>query len=416
LSVFNGLAENPALPKDILDKLVAMADRQLAWHLTNREDLAPAQLRELTAADPWLMIALADRPNPDPAWARELAVCPDATVREELTARAANLPADVIELLANDLSPDVVTRIATRHPLTPELAEMLARDADEVRWGALARNRTFPVESLRPILDKEKLTMWIRWGLASRQDLPQEIYALLAGEDNIPGIRCDIAGNPAVDTPVLRTLASSGDRMVNQAMVHNPVLPLDLLVEIVAAVRTGPTLLRRIANATEAELRKLAASSTARLRMLVAERPDLPADVVRALVADPDPLVAKSIVKNPMLTADDIWFLLRAHGDRVHPLAARNPNCTMEILEYLAQSGHPAQKVYREIAKHPNASAAALAVCLLREGPPRLSAARHPNLRAAKVVELLADSDPDVVAAAAANPSLPLAVMRSLVR
>jgi hypothetical protein len=196
-------------------------------------------------------------------------------------------------------------------------------------------------------------------------------------------------------------------------VAQNPAIPLDLLVSIAGTVRIGPTLLPRIANATDQELRQLATSRIMQVRMLVAERNDLPDDLITLLVADPDPGVGKSIVTNPALTAEQMWELVIRHGPRVYPRAARNPNCPPELLRHIARNAQSVQKAYRVIARHPRAEADMLMLCL-QDAQARRVAAGRPNLPAEAIVELLAD--PDTAEAAAANPALPVAVMAELLR
>ncbi len=73
----------------------------------------------------------------------------------------------------------------------------------------------------------------------------------------------------------------------------------------------------------------------------------------------------------------------------------------------------PVRKALRRIAEHPNAPAEALLVCLADERVRRI-AASHRALPTQTIVDLLADHDIDVAAAAAANPSLPAAAMHDL--
>jgi hypothetical protein len=79
----------------------------------------------------------------------------------------------------------------------------------------------------------------------------------------------------------------------------------------------------------------------------------------------------------------------------------------------LAQQLPPVHKALRRIAQHPHASAEALLACLTDRQARRI-AASHPALPVETIIQLLADVDIGVAAAAAANPSLPEAVMHGL--
>lgn len=93
---------------------------------------------------------------------------------------------------------------------------------------------------------------------------------------------------------------------------------------------------------------------------------------------------------------------------------AANPDASPQLLEDLARHAPPVRKALREVARHRNATAPALLACLTDKRA-RLIAVCHPALPPSVLVELLTDTDWQVVEAAAANPSLPLAVMSDLV-
>jgi hypothetical protein len=80
------------------------------------------------------------------------------------------------------------------------------------------------------------------------------------------------------------------------------------------------------------------------------------------------------------------------------------------LLEELTHRLPPEHKALREIARHPAATAPALLPCLA-DRQTRWIAAGHPALPPSMIVRLLTDGDWRVAEAAAANPSLPPAVM-----
>lgn len=95
------------------------------------------------------------------------------------------------------------------------------------------------------------------------------------------------------------------------------------------------------------------------------------------------------------------------------PVAA-NPEAAPALLEALTRHEPPARKAFREVARHRHATGPALRNCLA-DKQARPLAARHPALPPHVITELLTDPDGQVAEAAAANPSLPLAVMSDLV-
>ncbi|WP_226874643.1 hypothetical protein [Microbispora sitophila] len=122
----------------------------------------------------------------------------------------------------------------------------------------------------------------------------------------------------------------------------------------------------------------------------------------------------KSIAPHPGLSEAQLRAMVDRHGVRVLARVARNPDASPALLEDLVRHRPPVQKVFREVARHPNTTARALSACLHgRQARP--VAAGHPALPPEVIVELLADDDGQVAEAAAANPSLPPTVMSALV-
>jgi hypothetical protein len=147
--------------------------------------------------------------------------------------------------------------------------------------------------------------------------------------------------------------------------------------------------------------------------MLLAQRRDLPAGIRDALAADLDAKVVKSIAAHPGLSEAQLRAMVDRHGARVIAKVAANPDATPALLEGLTRHDPPVRKAFREVARHPNATARALLACLADERA-RPVAASHPALPPQVIAELLTDTDWQVVEAAAANPALPRAVMSTL--
>jgi hypothetical protein len=209
-------------------------------------------------------------------------------------------------------------------------------------------------------------------------------------------------------------LATDRGYDVQRRLAHNPRVPLDVLSHLAGTVKIGPALLPRIAAASPAEVKELSRSSNPAVRMLLAERRDLPAEIRDALAADPDAKVVKSIAPHPGLSETQLRSMVERHGLRVISKVATNPDASPALLEDMTKHVPPVPKAFREIARHNNATGPALLACLA-DRKARPIAAGHPALPPPVIVELLADDDWRVVEAAAANPSLPPAVMWELV-
>ncbi|WP_328306812.1 hypothetical protein OG432_01310 [Streptomyces sp. NBC_00442] len=249
----------------------------------------------------------------------------------------------------------------------------------------------------------------LRWSVARRPGLPAAVYERLAA-DPVPGVRADLAENAAVGEQVLRTLADARDIDVRRSLARNPSLPLDVLSDVAGTMKKGAAPLPRIAAATPAETARLARSPIPAVRLLVARRRDLPAEIRDALATDPDAAVVAAVASHPGLREAQLRAMLGLHGARVTAQVAANPDATPALLDELARQEPPARKALHAIARHRHATPAALFVCLSDERARRM-AAGHPALAPSVITRLLADDDWQVAEAAAANPSLPAEAM-----
>ncbi|WP_307847875.1 hypothetical protein [Streptomyces durocortorensis] len=495
-----GLAANVNLPSPLVDRLIAVADAEVAHHLADRAVLSHAQAVALaarveesavqlayggllTAADvdplarPDVALALLDTGAGPAAWARLLAADPVVGHREKLAA-CPDLPPDVVEALTKDTDIRVVAEIAQWAP-AHVAARLAAHPYAEVRRAAAANEATPPsalgalvsgdglpaalhclvcdretppfahdphcprldcdlrpgascdgthtstthdllqAALLNPATPAEAVvgfvdhpSLLLRWALAARRDLPSEVYEALAADPN-PGVRADLAENPAIGDTLIRALADDDCHEVRRGLAHHPDVPLDVLVRLAAGTRIGATLPPRTASASPVEVEALAGSPNAAARTLVAQRRDLPAGIRDALAADPDAKVVKSIAPHPGFTEPQLRTMAARHGVQVIASIAANPDATPALLAELARHRPPARKALRAIARHPNATAPALLACL-EDDEARVEAAGHPALPPEAITALVRGSDERSAEAAAANPSLPHTVMTDL--
>ncbi|HET6860697.1 MAG TPA: hypothetical protein VFH94_26820 [Streptomyces sp.] len=499
--VLCGLAANVTLPPVLVDRLIAVADDDIAAHLARRADLSHAQALALAsrvedsvarlvregrltardidpAAQPAAALALLDAGGGSPEWARLLAADPAVEHRAKLAA-CPGLPPDVVRTLAADSDVQVVAELALW--TTPTVAAALAEHPHAEVRRAVAANESTPSAVLAMLISGEGLppaegclvcdrestpfvhdphcrrldcdlppdascdgshesavhdmqlaalgnpatpaeavagfadhpSALLRWTLAARPDLPSAACAKLAA-DPVPGVRADLARNPAVDDELLRALADDRGHDVRRSLAHNPHVPLDVLTALAGTAKVGSTLLPRIAVASSKEIRKLADSPNPAVRMLLAQRRDLPAEIRDALADDPDAKVVKSIAPHRGLSDAQLRVMVHRHGVRVVAKVATNPEATAELLEELTRHQPPVPKAFREIARHHHAQAPALLACLA-DPRARRTTAGHPALPPSVIAQLLSDADWQVAEAAAANPSLPSALLSDLV-
>ncbi|WP_245996350.1 hypothetical protein [Streptomyces armeniacus] len=387
------LAACGGLPPDVVDTLAADPDVEVV-----------AELALWTAS---------------PDTAARLAAHPHAEVRRAVAANESAPPAVLAALLTGDgLPPARRCLVCDRHPAPYTHPPSCPRPDCTLRPGATCdgTHQSTAHETLGHALANPATpavtaagfaghpSTLLRWALASRTDLPPYAARRLAA-DPVPGVRADLAANPAADTALLHRLAADPHDDVRRALASNPRVPLDVLARVAASTKTGTTLLPRIAAASPREVEELAASPQPAVRMLAAVRRDLPAAVRDALAADPDAKVLAAVAPHPGLSAARLRALAVRHGARVAAGVAANPDAPPELLAELARHEPPARKALRSIARHPDATAAALLPCLADRRARPLAAA-HPALPPPVIAELLGDTDPQVAEAAAANPSL----------
>ncbi len=398
-----------------------------------REKLAgcsglPADVVEALATDGDVRVVAELALWTTPEVAAGLAGHPHAEVRRAVAANEATPPDVLTALLTGEGLPPARRCLVCDHEATPfvhepqcpwpdcQLVSGASCDGSHestlhaIQEAAL-RNPSTPAEAVVGFADHPSVL--VRWSLPARLDLPPEVYRRLAA-DPVPGIRGDLAENPAIGDALIRTLADDRGHDVQRRLAHNPRVPLDVLTRLAGAARIGATLLPRIAAASPAEVQMLAQSPEPATRMLLAQRRDLPSAIRDALAGDSDAKVVKAIAPHRGLTEAQLRAMVDRHGVRVLAKVASNPDASPALLEDLTRHEPPAQKALREIARHRNATAQALLACLAgRQARPL--AAGHPALPPPVIVELLTDADWQVAEAAAANPSLPLSVMADLV-
>ncbi|MFA7764149.1 hypothetical protein [Streptomyces sp. NRRL S-448] len=438
-----GLAANPALPPELVDRLLTLALKEagteperdfadeLLHDLAGRTDLRRDQVRALAAyakstavflayhgtltADdvdpvswPYTAVALIDEGRGLPEWPRHFAAHPDSQIRWKL-ASCPGLPPDAVDLLAADPDVEVVRELAlwTDSPVTARLA---LHPDPQVRLSVSA-NLSTPLEAVLAVAEDPELPL--KWALSERTDLPQALYARLVAESH-PGLRTAYARNPGIGQELIRVLAADPEIEVRRAVAENPHVPLDLLAELVVGDRAAWNPLPRIAAATPAELAELAGSRHAAVRMLVAQRRDLPPQLRDALAVDPDASVVRAVAPHPGLSEELLRAMVARHGVQVLAAVAANPDASGPLLEHLTQHRPGVRRVLKEVAKHPHATGPALLACLA-DRTSRPLAAAHPALPPEAITGLLADEDRRVAEEAAGNPSLPRAVMVELV-
>ncbi|MER7661847.1 hypothetical protein [Streptomyces sp. NPDC096193] len=403
------------------------ADARRRWALASCPDLPPDVTARL-AADPDLDVIEELALFTTAETATRLAGHPHAEIRRAVAANEATPPAVLAEMAAGACTVPAERCLVCDREEIPFVHDPYCPRPDcDLRAGASCdgshestvydtqlaalQNPATPIEALTGFADHPSVLM--RRELAARTDLSPEVCARLAADPD-PGVRGELAGNPSLGEPFIRALAADTGYDVRRRLLHHPQIPLDVLKQLADLVGVGPVLLPRIATASAAEVEEVSASPAAAVRMLSAERRDLPPAIRDALATDPDAKVVKAVAPHPGLTDTQLRAMVAAHGVQVVAGVATNPDASPKLLADLARHSPPARKALIAIAGRADAPAAALIACLTDKKARRL-AAGHAALPPPVIADLFADDDWRVVEGAASNSSLPVSVMGEVV-
>ncbi|MEU3606779.1 hypothetical protein AB0E83_15225 [Streptomyces sp. NPDC035033] len=419
-----GLAANPSLPAGLVDRLVLLADADLAPFLAGRPDLGRTQALALArrveeaavplayegrlAADdvdparwPDAALALLDRGAGPVAWARRFATDPDRARREKLAA-CPGLPADVIDLLAADPDPGVVAELAWFAP-AETAARLAAHPHASVRHAA-ALNEATPPAVLAALLTGEGLPPARHCRVCEQEEVP------FVHDPECPRPDCALLPGDACDG----THASALHRLRETAL-GNPATP----AEAAARFADDPSPALRYALAARPDLpararARLAADPVPGIRATLAGNPALDEPLLRTMAADPDPAVRRALAHHPRVPLDVLTALVRTTkpGNVLLPrIAAASPAETGA----LAASPDPA---VRALVAHRRDLPREMRDRLAADPDAKVAAAvaPHPGLTEACLRALVARHGVRVLAGVAANPDAPPALLEDLVR
>jgi hypothetical protein len=259
--------------------------------------------------------------------------------------------------LAIDAEPRVLLDIAD-HPDAPgDLVEEIIERAfagDASLMATLAGIRRLPEASARRIA--EHPASGVRSRLATRRhgDLPDDVLLRLA-KDEERHVRESLAwaGGRKLPLEALLILADDEDAVIRRLIAENEGLPAAVLDRLASDVADGV----RVAAAgnpalSERKLRELSKDEFF-VRRRIAERRDVPADVLADLARDPCQAVRDRVAVNSSTTPDSLGILL---GDDSNKIRAK-------ALERLRRaSGHEAMEAIRALMTLPLSNGAKKAI------------------------------------------------------
>jgi hypothetical protein len=342
-------------------------------------------------------------------------------------ARNPALPAGLLERLLAVPDRGVRLRLARRDDLSPGHVRSLLGTGDTHVIGLLLRRSLVDLAGVRALAADPAL----RWLLVSVKDLPADVLAGLAHDANASTVAM-VAEYQLLSDPLADELSRHPDRRVRRGLARNTTLSPRLFARLGAddavsfALAANPAtpaeIVARLATHEEFTVRRAAAHRTdlppetyellaadpeRGVRRPAAANPAVPEHLLRALAADPE--VRDDLLRNLALPQDLLVTLesgtdspRAAPGSLASPTPAvvRNEELPTGLLDELVAADPGA--VESIMARH------ALTAARLR------ALARHPRLPVTMIVDLL--GDPATAEQAAANPSLPVAVMAELLR
>ncbi|MFI2367586.1 hypothetical protein [Streptomyces sp. NPDC018833] len=395
--VLCGLAANAALPSELVDRLISVADADIAEGLAGRADLSHAQAVALasrveevavglayegllTTADvdptarPHAALALLDERSGDLEWARLFASDPDAERREKLAA-CPGLPPDVVETLAADSDVRVVAELAAW--TTPDMAARLAQHPHAEVRRAVAANEATPPDVLAMLISGEGLPPAERCLVCDGEETP------FVHDPQCPRLDCDLRSGASCAGSHESTVLE----MVELAL-QNPSTPVEAVVRFVDHPSTP-------------------------LRRLLAARPDLPPEVWGRLADDPVPGVRADLAGNPAIGEALIRSLATDGGHDVQRTLAHHPRVPFDVLSSLAGAVKIGPSLLPRIAAASPTEVEELAKW--SNPAARMLLAERRDLPAEIRDALAADPDARVVRSIAGHPGLSEAQLRSMV-
>lgn len=448
-----GLALNPAVPQDVLLRLLADAPLAVRMVLCRDRELPDAVVDAVIAhPDPRTRGFLAVNPHAEPAQRARLVDDPDWIVRAHLTEgprtplphRPRPLPDDtVVRMITTYDGEEPLGSLGFWQQMSRELVESLPTHpvAQVRRWG-VGQWESLSAERRAALLAdpddgvRERAEAQLRWedpAWVESELPPRSCHART-------GILLNRPLSPAVVAGVLTAPAREDERAT---IALNPTLPADAVALL--AADPDPEVRERIAGRADlrpAERRALVRDPHPDVRRAVARHPDIGPEERRTLATDPDPEVRLAVSVHPAFSEEERARIdYRVPLDRpfcFHP-ARRVPRDPADVRRD-ALSGHPTlrRRAAREhtlpaglmarlaedddlgvrvllAQNHPQAPAALLLRAFLEySGPERERLPTLPNFPRTGLARLSGHADPRVRALVARDPDTEPAVVERL--
>jgi hypothetical protein len=378
--VVRGLAQNPAVPAEVLIRLVRERPEAMSWALRDRAALPDTLQDEMAGHPSWrIRAALGDHPGVRLELRVRLLADPDWRVRLRILGARTGppVPDEVLARLmeeAFDADPELL------HTPVEVFEEAFEGDWRRIRFAARhpdARVRRM-VAGRRPELVAGDPDSGVAAAAAAAIAERERIMQPSDLPDRVCHNTWDVLQRP-LSGALAEQVAASGDVKQIEVMAVNPTLPDDLVETLsrhpVVAVREA------VANRevlTGELVRRLAEDPEPPVRCQVAKRRALPGDLVRRLAADPDHTVRTAVEQFAWLSDEDRTALVgrqppeharavrwaRSDNLRLRRRAAEVTTLPSDLVALLTDD--PDQRVRATLAAHhPEAPAELLLRCYL---------------------------------------------------
>ncbi|MES9523328.1 hypothetical protein [Streptomyces capoamus] len=450
-----GLALNPAVPPEVLLRLLADAPLAVRMVLCRDRDLPDPVVDAVVAhPDPRTRGFFAVNPHVDPAQRARLVDDADWSVRCHLTEgprtplphRPRPLPDDtVVHMISTYDDEEPLGSTGFWQQMSWELIEaMPAHPVARVRSWGVGRWESLSAQRRAALLaDPDDEVRERARDMVRGQD-PAWVEAMLPARPC--HARTDILVNRPLSRAVVAGVLAAPAREGERATIAlNPGLPADAVVLL--AGDADPKVRERIAGRADLrppERRALAADPDPAVRRAVARHPDLGPGERGALATDPDPEVRLAVSVHPAFSEDErarIDYRVPPDGEfgfhpvpRVprdpagvrrdalsgHPMlrrrAAREHTLPADLVARLAEDDDPGVRVLLA-QHHPDAPPALLLRSFLEyTGRDRDRLPHHPRFPRAGLTRLAGHADPRVRALVARDPDTGPAVAERLTR
>lgn len=318
------VAQNRNTPKDILRKLASdrqdsMFPRTVQSGVASNPNTPGEILESMVKKDIGVLIdfEIAKNPNTPITLLKQLA---NSNSKKVATSAIDNLKArqsdrDVVEILKDPKTPAAVLEklaqqqknisYVARHPNTPQnLLQQFARNPDEKIRCAVAENPNLPVNLLEELADDDSST--VRQQVAANLQTPVRV----------------VFKQLARDRAVSRFIAS---QMTSK---HGDYSEVGNILDLFAENSTSP--LKTI-------LRRLLFDGKMEARLFLAQRLDLPTEMLTHLASDPELKVRQAVAQNSNTPVDDLRKLSNDKDSKVRQSLAKNLHTPSETLERLAK-------------------------------------------------------------------------------